>query len=520
MRIGMVDRSSCVIQNDYGDRIPWSLSGFDKTRFSEVEEPFREINDYLATLSPTARRNIWECYTKAREVFDRYRQVMLYGYETDNYSSRSSISLINEVTEIVTTLYAEISLAGVEHWLSFYGKVNYPSNLLSFREPTDRTPDRTYTFAEYKGLIVLAIALKPLVPIWGEFIEMIEKESGNIRKELYALRLLSKTEILSHAYTERLLRYIESQITKDIDCSAAVLSTMSTDSIPEWLLSMCLVRRMAIGAINSSETKGSIISNLYVFVFNILKDIDKKFGGLREKYPEGDDGPDGREEGSLLELYNRQKQVLTIGDEVVYNVCVEDVYSTVWAVDATVPRELIDGFVAFIPQYNSTAAINITDHHVTIVQWTIYDAVSPHIVPCLSKPNLINAIAASQALLCHWGFDVIALLLSSSCRVPSADELFVSTPGRPTAESVKLLGIYYPHALQAEAGTRNSNAAYLAIMTLTKEIRRFIWQVSGPAFLLSKCDSVIVTGKLRILPEMAEQFTRLVIKTNQLLGEQ
>ena len=103
MRIGMVDRSSCVIQNDYGDRIPWSLSGFDKTRFSEVEEPFREINDYLATLSPTARRNIWECYTKAREVFDRYRQVMLYGYETDNYSSRSSISLINEVTEIVTT---------------------------------------------------------------------------------------------------------------------------------------------------------------------------------------------------------------------------------------------------------------------------------------------------------------------------------------------------------------------------------------------------------------------------------
>lgn len=518
MRIAMVDKSSCVISNDFGDTIPWSLAGFDKTRFSEVEEPFKEINDFLSTLSPTQRSNIWNCYLHARQVFTRFRSI-LTEREYDDVATRSALTLINEVTEIVTAMYVNINLAVLERWLDFYGTVIYPDNLISFRELNDKNPDRTYTFAEYKGLVVLTIALKPMVPIWGEFIELIEKESGNIHKEFFALRLLSKTEILQHDYVSRLLRYIESQFTKDVDCSAAILTTMSSEVIPEWLLSMCLVRRMAIGAVNSSETKGSIISNVYVFIFNILKDIDKRFGGLREKYPESDDSPDGREEGSLLELYNRQKQTLTIGDEVVYNVCVENIQDMVLAVDDTVPAELIEAYRQMIPYYNQSSTINITDNHLTIIQWILYKAVSAHIIPCLSKPNLINALVAAQILATHWGFDTIALLLSSSPR-PPGDDAFISTPGRPTTESVRLLNIYYPHALQAESGSRNANPAYLAIMTLAREIRKHVWTVSGPEFLLNKCSSVIAMGQLRLLPEMAEQFARLVIKTNQLLGEQ
>ena len=518
MRIAMVDKSACVISNNYGDTIPWSLAGFDKTRFSEVEEPFKEINEFLSTLSPTARNNIWEAFKRAREVFTRYRTILIdVNSDNDSQTTRTALSLINEVTDIVTDMYSNLPLHLIERWLDFYGTIVYPDNLLSFREPTDKNPDRTYTFAEYKGLVVLAIALKPLVPIWGEFIEMIEKESGNVHKEFFALKLLAKTEILSHEYVARLLRYIESQFTKDVDCSAAILTTMSSEVIPEWLLSMCLVRRMAIGAINASETKGSIISNLYVFVFNILKDIDKRFGGLREKYPEGEDSPDGREEGSLLELYNRQKQTLTIGDEVVYNVCVENIENTVWGVDDSVPAELIHSFIEMKPMYSTSIIIN--DSHLTIIQWVLHKAVSPHIIPCLSKPNLIDTLIAAQTLLVHWGFDTIALLLSSSSR-PPGDDAFLVTPGRPTTESVRLLNIYYPYALQAESGSRNANPAYLAIMTLTKEIRKFVWMVSGPQFLLDKCQSVIALGQLRLLPEMAEQFARLVIKTQQLLGEQ
>ena len=53
------------------------------------------------------------------------------------------------------------------------------------------TRDKTYTKPDYVKLIGLTLALRPMIPIWGEFIERTHKETGTSFKEYYAYLLMA-----------------------------------------------------------------------------------------------------------------------------------------------------------------------------------------------------------------------------------------------------------------------------------------------------------------------------------------
>ena len=511
MRIALVDKNVCVIYHSNGDTISWDVKAFDKTKFSEVDDPFREINGYWAWLKPPVRNRIWTCYLELRRLITAATDVSTHMMDDDPVDI---YKLIAQCSDIIATMYTAMPLPEIDHWLGFHGNVVYPDNLAAAHSTDDRTPDGTYLLQDYQGLVVLATALRPMVPIWGEFINLVVKEAGTNYKEFIAIRLLCKTEIVASEPVNRLLRYLESRITKDVDTSSAVLADMSTAEIPEWLLAMVMVRRLAIGSINASLEKGSIISNIYVFVFNTLKDLDKKFGGVREKYPIDSDK---EEEGSQLESY-RVKQTLTIGDTATFNIYTEDPWAMAVGVDASIT---VDVFHACIERMDTLYQLDIQNPHINLAQWVMASVMSPHAIPCLDKPSLLRVLCTVQALLWHWGFHELALLITARCRPPAQDEFTIGSAARVSNDLIEQLNQYYPYSnTQEPRNAKKSSIAYLAIMTLTKDVNTRVWTVNAPTTLVTQCRAAIERGnRLIVPPTMAEQLTRLVIKLNQLRGD-
>lgn len=511
MRIALVEKNVCVIHHSNGDSITWDVKTFDKTKFSEVDDPFREINGYWAWLEPAKRTRIWNCYVDLRRILTEAVDVtamMLDDTPVDIYR------LIGECADIVATMYSNMPLTDIAHWINFHGSVVYPDSLATVHSSDDRTPDGTYLLSDYQGLVLLATALRPMVPLWGEFINLVVKEAGTNYKEFLAIRLLSKTEIITSEPVNRLLRYLESRVTKDVDTSSAVLADMASAVIPEWLLAMVMVRRLAIGRIDSSLDKGNIISNIYVFVFNTLKDLDKKFGGVREKYPIDSDK---EEEGSQLESY-RVKQSLTIGDTATFNIYTENPWAMARGIDPTID---VDTFNECISRLEAVAGLDVQNIHIHLTQWVLAAVISPHAIPCLDKPSLMRCICTVQALLIHWGFYDIAMLITAHHRTPSLDEFTIGSAARVPNDLIEQLNNYYPYSVTQEPrNAKKSNIAYLAVMSLTKDVNTRIWIGNAPLTLMHKNKAAIKRGNRLVIPAtMAEQLTRLVIKLNQLRGD-
>lgn len=505
MHLALEDKNACIMTHR-GETVVWNVGAFDKTKFSDVEDPFKEINGFWNWIGIKEQDAIWEAYVKIRDVIDQWAKVLLVSDEEPIDVN----GLVTALTGHVESLYRSMPLEKIKHWIDFYANIIYPDNLLTELNPDDLTPDGTYLRSDYDGLVILATALRPLVPVWGEFINITAKEAGTNLKEFLAIKILSKTEILASPYVDRLVRYIESRITKDVDCTAAIVGGLSTSVIPEWLLSMVMIRRLAIGSINASAEKGSIISNIYVFVFNTLKDLDKKFGGMREKYPED---PDKEEEGSFLESY-RVKQTLTIGDAASLNVYTEDCLSMARGVDATIPESYVNEGLEILPRLSG---LEISPIHLHLAQWVMARVMTPHAIPSLNKQSLLRILITVQALMRYWGYNDLALLVTATGKEPPMDEMRLDPNSRVPMDVVDTLSHYYPYSSPQEINnSRKTNLAYLAIMTLNKDIRTNIWWVCAPNALIDQCKTAIERGKLRMPPTMAEQLARLVIKLNEL----
>ena len=510
MLIEHVDKTTLRIVNDEGQERQWSVPVFSRTRYSDVVDAFRDINGYWAGLNANRRRRIFDIYKEARELITEYNS-----FEgVDNIAMDTGV-LTASLIKIVERLYKEMPLEEIEKWLRLYGGVVYPNTgLRTEHDPDDPMPDRTYLVKDYTKLVLLTTALRAMVPIWGEYISIIEKTTGTLYKEYIALRLLSRSSIIEYDAFDRLRRYIECSITRDTDTTAAVLSGLSTREIPEWLLAVVIVRRISVGEVDASEDSGNIITNIYGFVTSTLKDLNKKFGGIKEKWAAttSDDG----EEGSKLETY-RPRQTISTGDTMLFNIGAEDVENLVYKIDPSVPDAMID---KYIKASNKLHNLQVAKAQMDICAWVLGDlpkqVLSPNAVESLHQTALIGALVATQILLAHWGFFELSVLITAEGRVPNSNEAtLISSQKAIPSSTIDRLNYHYPYTISTGPSSRKPNTAYSAINTVTQEFIILNWYCNLPDSIVNNQNVRLEPSKrIKISDRLKDSLASLVVYLN------
>ena len=464
-----VSKSETQIKGD-NETLVFSTSVYERTKLEKNENVYSEINRFLQTLPDEVNASIFSVY---KRVITFLRHSSDFNILTDN------------VTNLVAELYNLIDIQRLESWVYGFNKIVYPTSVSS-SVGQDLNPDKTYVRADYDALVILTIALRFMLPIWGEYQAITLPEVKGKWKEYEASRLLTKSTLINHRSVDRLSVFIETHIPLTAKKEAAILAGLGTEQIPEWLLAGALVKRLTVADIHD---EGGLIRNVYGFVNNYIKEMDQYWGGVKPK--NGDGGDDDASDFSIVEKY-RVKKLRSEGDaraSVVYVTLdsgrdgfpdLRDHLRMAKQIDPTIPDNLVAA--CFRATVLSSPQHTVQDWQVTIAQLIYYKkAMSPKSVAVLNKVQLTNYVfVVAQALLFHWNFIELALLIKAVPYVveDSSVMMHMAPLDRIAAKTMEPLDNTYPYKLnttKAATNNRQANPAYVSIGSLTSTMNKHHW---------------------------------------------
>lgn len=424
------------------------------------EDLFNEINEYISGLDHNIQFQIFEVYKNIREIRDYSVGIAFHIQQKDT---------IDEVTKLY-------KLLDVDRLRLFAMRANikYPPGLV--RRDSEQAlslnvnENINYYKEDYDGLVVMVLALRPMIPIWGEYIEIYKSAVGNRYREYSAFQLLSNSTFYTQDFVERVRRYIgewratsSGMARRELSADAAVLDGISSDSLTDYLLSIVLVRRISLTPIHATSEKDSIISNLYGYLKSKMDETANNFR-TKKKYDDTVDVGDKNGDGSILDKYKISTK-LTHGDIQFIKSYTSDPVKVAQEVDPTVDLFILQECV----DINRDINITVDKHQRLITQWTLYSVFPPQGFFELNRKEVVNLISVAQALLTHWGFNELALIISASVDNATMNAPTLTRAGI-TDDLLRELDEIYPYRRSVSRQSEKSNVAHEEIHKLSVEL--------------------------------------------------
>lgn len=514
-------RRFCNVVITHGsETLTWDTSLYSKATTLTVAEVFSEMNAYLERLSFQRQAAIFAVYKQIHEVI------------TDVYTKDNPVGPLIALTK---ELYNQVPMSELEAWvLHKDANIILPASLLT--EYGDQPAARTYLKDDYQQLVVLALALRLMLPIWGEYIREYGDEAGSTHKEKAALKILARSWVLTSKPAERLQEYLMNLIPRELKL-APVFNGLGSEELPEWILGLVCTRRLVVSPLSSPDEKTNLISSVYNYTHtNTFNSMERKFRQLIvEKHRAS---PHGEDNTSLLENY-KVKQPLSDGDVMMLSVYTEFTTDGVSgsrklamaeSIDPSIPMAFVEACVAEIPKI---IRMNILTHHYTLVQYVVSSVIPAAGVESLNRSSFLRALAVSQAVLWHWGFYDLAALITASPNNNSSGNMFgIETRPRIPKELVERLVELYPYyqavgnrndVASMEKQRRQNNPAIKAIDILSKEINNKEWNLYAPLELVRLSSATRGTRRMFAPPDLKTQLANLCIKIstrNEWFGQQ
>lgn len=463
---------------------------------------FAEINAFWAQLSPERQMGIWEAYEDIRKIFDA------------DYQLEAATSKLRQK---IATLYNYMPLGELQQYLNFHANIDYPS---SVRETLDSSigagrAERTYLRADYFGLVALAVALRPMIPIWGHYIEVSRREVGTLTKESQAFSLLYNTNLARSSELDRLREFIEysiqSQTTGD-KTFTPVLWGLGTVEMPNYLTALTCVRRLAPTTVSGPGDVVNLIAKVHFYVDSKMKSMDRDFGRqfggkVSEKKQTGsaEDSNTG-----VVEQY-KIKPDISDGDIVKLNVYAEDARRMLDGRCPNPPHELLDQCLAAVTKLDQQ---DISNHQLWLTKWMIDPIIPARAVDLLTIKPLLNCMAVSQAVLWHWGFYDLAAILTATAQINN-DEIMIGASenrSRIPKEHLGRMQERFPYSppVKKNSSARQANGAARAVDSMADLLVRSDWVLNAPPALLAKTTRIGNSRTLSAPPDIKIQLCNLL----------
>ncbi len=472
--------NSQVIIEHRGEKVNFSIKIYDRTKITSSGnlELFREINKYLNYLPNNRQDEIFKGYKNINQIFSA-------GGDIDTIIP----FLAREINHIYTYLYVD----ELEKWLSLQSDIRYPNTAVE-KVGEDSDVVKTYVKQDYFELVVLTVGLRLMVPIWGEFQQMVKPSVATYWKEYRSMHIFIGSDLYKYKAIGRLRNYCESFIENDDKhISSASFQGLGSSEIPDWLLSGAIIKRLAVASLRDNLDKGGLVKNIYGHVTNALNSMDDNFGNVKPKLNSDIDD----EDSSNLER-SRPKQMSTTadveGNRYYYsqhsadpnNPVVEDAIYQASRIDPTVPAELVMECFNHNTQYHKFG--EVCEPMIYIAKFIFHSISESKALDLLKLPTMnCTVFSVCQALCIHWKFYNLAVMFNSHPYGNSSSLLEATGDIRrpQTATTNKLMEIL-PYKLPINTtNERQKNVGTKALAELKNKFPRCQWEIFLPPALQS-----------------------------------
>ncbi|AEH03489.1 hypothetical protein AVT69_gp063 [Pseudomonas phage PhiPA3] len=510
----------CTISHK-GQSITWSTRAYSKVKLQDPTRVFKEINDYLEYAGEDVQDKIWNEYKRIRDLFNM-----------DFDPSHITATLIHYIQQI----YSVLPMNNMRRWLLTVGNLHIPADIQKTITEDSRYNKReqTYLQHDYINLATVALALRVMIPIWGEYMD--QGTDQDLYRENDVVGLISRCEVANWPAMEtdtvgepvdtafdKLEGYVRFCVEDEPTTLGRLWSGMSSVEIPVHLQSKVLVRRLTIVPLNDPSSH-SIVANVFRYVRSNLNPTERSTADrVNEKRPEGGSG-DEDDKTSFIEAHKTKGRV-SPGDIEAFNIDAMDYELLAETVDPTINKAMLKACINCI---DYIANKEIRPHQVLLAQWVMAKAFPARAFYHIDKMPVNHLLATTQALLWHWGFLDVAIFMQVEPLYhgdhQSSNQLSQTRSGARIANRYKpMLDELYPHMKLAKVPQsgeipKPDNMAGIAINSANASIRSSNWVFRGPPELFNAANQVAQNDVLMVPPNIKHALTEMVMhlaKINQ-----
>ena len=500
-------------------------------RCKDTVGTFGPINEYIASLPKQTVDNIFRAYRDIYDVYGHYAT----GDEDVN-------GCIEHLADRIHTFYELIDMRNFKKWCSYNGNFRIHSDL---RDDLGRYKEETtYLKSDYAGLLLFAVLIKPMAPIWGEFITRFKGVVGNDRKESMALTLINRTFIPELEEYKKLIRYVEVSTSKTEGTATSIMGGLGTADLAECTLGALVIRKVALYDVSGGGS--SLISIIHGYIrFNVTdKDVLNKRGSNRVfvRTMPGDSSTGNEEDNdSLADKYKfRQSKAdhvsmvtsaylghiepidnsrATLSD--VQQKKADAIKKLLLRCDSDFP---IDN-TKYKDLYNGVILDSLSDHDTHQIRYQLIAIVTAlntkalstsTIVPMEHRDTIIVTMV-TQAILHHWGLDTLAHLMTAKGEMLDDDTVRDRSIQSVDVKSQAMLLEIYPYWSPAQkADLKRKRFAKQSVPVrfmedFTNYTYRFGWHFNSPDYLYEDSN---LNGTYFQPSHLRNELTDLIIRAN------
>lgn len=483
-----------------GQQLVFSISLYRRTVFSGEFDIFAQINDYWADQSEQVQQAIFDIYCRVSELFDIVH---------------SKQELRTELQEQIRQLLSYHDLAQMQDWIAYRAKdIQLPISIpTEFVVDVDRNTSigKTYIAKDYRQLTTLSLALRCMIPIWGEYINSIKQETDDSFREMQAFQLVDRVLTPEVPAIAKLMDYIEHTINSASSSRAiGVFKGISSSDYPRWLLALVCIRCLAVGDIRGTNPNAHLVTFIHMFILSRISNKDET-GDSKIKDKEIDDTVGEDNAGaSALERYKIKANV-AIGETTEIEYFLTDIYRTAKYLAPNITKEEIDQGIEQMAEYEELP----THPQVVLMRWLYRPIASPKSLEYLPAEQIKTLMGIGGAVLWNRGHHYLSIL--ATCRPIRSEREMVVSPvdskmriPEPLAERLDQLFKYKKNQRNKKIQTKETNLAASSIDELTNNFMLFGWR---PTVELARVEEVLGYRATRfvIKPDIKTDLARLVI---------
>lgn len=482
--------------------IQFIVQHFGRRRQSQSDN-FFHINKYWESLPYDLQKYLFECYEKAFEEFT---------------VGNSRQQLEKKLCVLLANILEHHKIENIEYWAAHRCSIPIPSTVTDkFEKSIDKNTSRekTYTVKDYTQLACLTIALKAVVPIWGEYASRIKVDTGDGFLDYFCFLLLKNSCLFECDAINKLHVYTEAMTGNDKNHPQNAFKSISSEDYVAHLVAGVCFRKLGLADIQFEEEKKMLVTLVYGYILqksfrgDQYEDRDNK---LTEKKPTSKND----ETRPFTETY-KAMTLLSLGEIVELNHIVKDPYEVAQKICYKIKPELVDLFLHNIhdniPYIQSSA-------HANLLKWVASSSVSPNSHDYLSNENILKLLAICSAVLWHAGHRYMSIMLSSAVHdsgdgryIPLADEDSKKGMSDNNYETlIKLYPFCTPIAKNKKQlkPTRLDNWTYKSIEEQITVLSGYVWR---PTVSQDMYRSVFgkYSRTIPIVNDIRDKFAELVI---------
>lgn len=481
----------------------------ERTSVEEGLDIFEQINAFWAT-----RSQAWQ-----DKVFEKYKDI----HQLLSFSSTSVERIIRDLTDPVAELLDMHDLREIQYWVDNQSGLSLPKGVSDeYREEDNPrwTREKTYNTEDYWELVTLSIAIRPMIPIWGEFIFLTKRELKTMWKEYFSFQLIVKAKLMDSVPVNRLINYIKTHLPSEEKMQSVAMHGISLYDYPEWMLAITIVRRLSIADIRGLQDRPNPISFIHLYLSNRTSTYNNVLlEQIKPKWDRDSIGGDDERNASQFEMY-KIKEELPVGDVVLIEYDIQEAKRIAKGVCPSLPLELLE---ASIERIMALPNKRLEEAQTILIQWVLAAKVSTRALATCQVPTQLKAMAITEAILWHRGFPHLAALVSANAQ-PEDEDFFmgVSTPtSRSTFDLKSALEPYYPlekRLAQKSKSSKEKNPGVIGIELLTELFRKNDWFLTVPNEWLASITTSLHERKYVAPADLKQQLGQLLVQLNQHKG--